>query len=151
VSAVWQSLFLVAAGAWAGGAAFGIGGISLMLRRLGIDRAWPAIRVWAPWLDLFGTWAGALSIVALAMGRRGFSPFWAGAMLCCALGVTAGLYGRAVLMPSLDAAFKRWRHEPDKADRQAEWMFLWRLATGTRALTLLLALGAIACVGALVW
>jgi len=151
VSAPWDTLFLVAAGAWAGAVAFGMGGILLMLRRMGRRGAWPAVRVWAPWLDLFGTWVGALSVAALALGRQGFAPYWAGAMLCCALGVTAGLYGRAVLMPSLDAAFKRWRHEPDEPKWSEEWAFLWRLATGARALTLLLALGAIACVGALVW
>ena len=151
MSSGWQAIFLVAASGWAGALAFCIGGLSLMVRRMGIDRAWPAVRVWAPWLDLFGTWCGTLAILALALGRRGFGVPWAGAMLACALGVTAGLYGRAVLMPSLDAAFKRWRHEPENPLWLEEWTFLWKLATGARACSLLFATAAIACVGALVW
>jgi len=133
VAGPWGSVFLVAAGAWVGVLGFGIGGIALLVRRTGIERSWSALRVWAPWLDLFGTWTGAVAIGALALGRRGIGAQWAIAMICCALGITAGLYGRAVLMPSLDAAF------------------LWRMATGARVLALVLTLAAIACIAPLLW
>jgi hypothetical protein len=151
VTAPWGSVFLVAAGAWMGVLAFGMGGIALLVRRAGIERAWPALRVWAPWLDLFGTWAGAIAVAALALGRRGIGAPWAAAVVCCALGVTAGLYGRAVLMPSLDAAFKRMRHAPDDGKWGSDWAFLWRMATAARALALVATAAAIACIAPLLW
>jgi len=151
VAGPWGSVFLVAAGAWVGVLGFGIGGIALLVRRTGIERSWSALRVWAPWLDLFGTWTGAVAIGALALGRRGIGAQWAIAMICCALGITAGLYGRAVLMPSLDAAFKRMRAAPDDARWAEEWGFLWRMATGARVLALVLTLAAIACIAPLLW
>ncbi|MHC4953417.1 MAG: hypothetical protein ACYTGZ_05965 [Planctomycetota bacterium] len=147
----WRSIFFVVCAAWAGSLVYGIGHIARMLRRDGVLGAWPALRVWAPGLDLFGTWAGAAAIASLAMGRVGVSAGWAGAMLCAALGVTAGLYDRAVLVPSLDAAFKRLEHEPGEEKWQQEWRFLWRMASGARALTLALALVAIACVASSLW
>jgi len=151
VTEAWGSVFLVVAGAWAGVLGFGIVGIGLLVKRTGIERSWPALRVWAPWLDLFGTWAGALAVAALALGRVGIGAAWAVAMVSCALGVTAGLYGRAVLMPSLDAAFKRMRAAPDESKWAEEWGFLWRMATAARAVALLLTGVAIACIAPLLW
>ena len=147
----WGTIFLVVAGAWAGVLAFGMVGIALLVKRVGVDRSWPALRVWAPWLDLFGTWAGAFAVGALALGRVGIGAGWAVAMVSCALAVTAGLYDRAVLMPSLDAAFKRMRAAADDPKWAEEWGFLWRMATVARALALLLTGVAIACISPLLW
>jgi len=151
VTEPWGSVFLVVAGAWAGVLAFGSGGIALLVRRMGIERSWPALRVWAPWLDLFGIWAGGLAVLALAMGRSGMRAGWAAAMVCCALGITAGLYDRAVLMPSLDAASKRLKHDANDVKWASDWAFLWRMATIARGLGLVLASAAIACIAPLLW
>ena len=135
----WAILFLAIAGAWAGGIVLGM----FALRLLRHDA-----HVLAPLIDLFGTWLGAAGILVLAVGRVGYSWQWAGAMFACAVGVTAGLYDRAVLMPSLEAA--RRRKEAD-ADWEKDWTFLWNMATGTRIVTLVCVLGAIACVALIPW
>ena len=92
MTSIWAILFLAVAGGWAGALVLGM----LAMRLLRHD-----IFVLAPLVDLFGTWAGAIGIGLLAVGRVGYSWQWALAVFVCALGVTAGLYDRAVLMPSL--------------------------------------------------
>lgn len=134
--------FLVVMGAWLGVVVLG-----MLALRLLPDRA----PVLAPLVDLCGTWAGSLGILALAFGRVGYTGAWAGALFACAIGITAGLYDRAVLMPSLAAARKRADAEPGEAKWAADWRFLWRLAHGTRIVTLLCALAAIACVAPIPW
>jgi len=142
VTPLFTLLFLLVMGAWLGALALGM----LALRLLPDETP-----VLAPLLDLCGTWAGALGILALAFGRVGYGAAWAGALLACALGVTAGLYDRAVLMPSLAAARRRAEAEPGEARWGADWRFLWRLSHGTRVVTLLCALAAIACVAPIPW
>lgn len=142
MSAFWAIVFLAAAGAWIGALAFGM----IALRLLPHDAT-----VLAPLTDILGTWLGAIGVLALALGREGFGGLWAGALLACALGITAGLYDRAVLMPSLDAAEERRRADPREPKWDAEWRFLWRLAQGSRVLTLACALAAIACVALIPW
>jgi hypothetical protein len=100
------------------------------------------VRTLLPLADLVGTWAGALAAVALFWGRVGFGAAWASALGLVALMATASLYDRAVLLPSLDAAFKRLG--PD-ARWEDEWRFLWRMGAWGRGLTLAMAAGAAAC------
>ena len=119
MSHTWAIVFLAVAGAWAGALILGM----LALRMVRSDS-----EVLAPLVDLFGTWAGASAILALAFGRIGFGALWAGAVFACALGVTAGLYDRAVLIPSLDAAARRRAAEPAQPKWTAEWQFLQRMA-----------------------
>ena len=117
VSAAWLLVVLV--------------GIFLVRRRRGV----------AAFLDLCGAWAGAACGVALAFGRAGFTAEWAAALLAVAVAVTASLYDRAVLLPSIEAAGRR-------ADHEEQWRrdehYLWRLSHGARLVTLL-------CVGAALW
>ena len=138
----WAILFLAVAGSWVGALLFGM----FALRLLRHD-----MHVLAPLVDLFGTWVGAAGIVLLAMGRVGYSWEWATAVFACALGITAGLYDRAVLMPSLLAAHKRVEAEPDEPKWAEEWQFLWRMAGWSRVVTLLCVLVAIACVALIPW
>ena len=138
----WAIVFLVTAGAWVGALVLGM--IALRLLRDGAS-------VLSPLIDLCGTWTGALCILALAMGRVGFGWQWATAIIACALGVTAGLYDRAVLMPSLEAAHKRKEAEPSNPEWASEWLFLRRMADCARAVTLLCVLAAIACVALIPW
>lgn len=137
-------LFLCVVGVWGGALAVAMAGVPALVRRLGPDGAWPAVRTLMPLVDLVGTWAGALAAVALLWGRVGFGAGWATALGLVALMATASLYDRAVLLPSLDAAWKRLRADPDPR-WEREWRFLWRMAGAGRALTLLMALGAAAC------
>ena len=142
MTSIWAILFLAVAGGWAGALVLGM----LAMRLLRHD-----IFVLAPLVDLFGTWAGAIGIGLLAVGRVGYSWQWALAVFVCALGVTAGLYDRAVLMPSLQAARKRVEAEPQEPKWASEWRFLWRMAGWSRAVTLLSILAAIACVALIPW
>jgi len=142
VNPAWAIVFLALMGAWVGALAFGM----FALRLLRHDAP-----VLAPLLDLFGTWFGASGALSLAFGRVGFGGLWATALFACVLGITAGLYDRAVLMPSLEAAHKRRKAEPSEPKWATEWQFLWRLAHGTRLVTLACALAAIACVALIPW
>ena len=140
----FRVLFLLTLGAWIGVLSLSVLGIALLTRRLGRDDAWPALRTLAPLGDLVGTWAGVIAAAALFLGRRGYGFSWAAALFLVALMVTASLYDRAVLMPSLDAAWKRLRAGTDEAKWEADWRFLWRMADWTRVATL--AMGAAALV-----
>jgi len=143
----WRTTAVAVLAAWTGALALGLPAFALLGRRLGRDRAWQSVRALAPLLDLFGTWAGVLGAAALLLGRRGFGAAWATALGLVALAVTASLYDRAVLMPSLDAAVKRLA-APGTADDRARWeadhAFLARMAAAARLLTLGAVAGALA-------
>ena len=139
----FRAIFVLSLGAWIGVLSLSILGISLLTRRLGRDDSWPAIRNLAPLADLAGTWAGALAAIALFFGRRGYSFSWAAALFLVAIMVTASLYDRAVLLPSLDAAWKRLRAGADAEKWEADWRFLWRMAAWARAATLAMGAGAL--------
>jgi len=114
-----------------------------LLQRVGRDAAWPYVRRIVPLIDLVGTWAGTIAGAALLFGREGgYSLRWAGALGLVALMVTISLYDRAVLMPSLDAAFRRLAADGDPR-WESDWRFLWRMASWGRALTLLMAVAAV--------
>ncbi len=140
----YRSLFAFFVVAWMGGLVLGKLAVRFWMQRLGRTRAWEPLQIFAPLLDLFGTWAGTLGCVALALGRQGFSLAWAGALGILAVMITATLYDRAVLMPSLDAALRRLAatEEADAADGtekwERDWAFLWRMAVLGRWLTLIL-------------
>ena len=119
MSEPFRSLFTVALGAWIGAVAVAILATALLFRRHGPASAWPPCRTLLPPPGLAGTWPGPL--VALA--------------------VTASLYDRAVLMPSLDAAFKRMQADDDPKWEE-EWRFLWAMARWGRTATLAAAAGA---------
>ena len=135
---------LVVASLWVVAVAAGM----VAIHRRGLERSLSSL---APGVDLAGTWFGAASIGLLAYGRLGFTMLWAGAMFACAMGVTAGLYDRAVLVPSLRAALKRLRADPDNPKWASDWAFLARLGAGTRFATLVCAAAAIACVSLIPW
>ena len=121
----WHTVLRVALVAWAGALAVGI---PWLLKRPN--------RVRAAAFDLVGAWAGALAAGALAIGRAGFLAGWAALLTMIALMVTASLYDRAVIMPSLEAARARTQvHDKWARDER----YLWRMSHGTRILTLLLA------------
>ena len=71
---------------------------------------------------------------------------WAAALLLVALMVAAGLYDRAVLMPSLEAAFKRSEHGAADPKFERDRAFLWRMSAWTHALTFVGVLAAAACI-----
>ncbi|MGH7162494.1 MAG: hypothetical protein ACREID_03335 [Planctomycetota bacterium] len=124
----FRTVYLAALGAWVVALLAAIVAFPLRARRRGRDAAWPGYIVLAPLLDLFGTWAGSAATLALIFGRRGFPFAWAASMTLVVLMITLSLYDRAVLMPSLRAAWKRldggtWRRWEE------EWSFLYRLAT----------------------
>jgi hypothetical protein len=139
---VARLVFLGLVGAWAGAVALAILRVRVLVRRRGRGAAWPAVRTLLPLADLVGTWAGALAAAALLWGRVGFGAAWAAALGLVALMATASLYDRAVLLPSLDAAFKRLPADPRWED---EWRFLWRMGAWGRGVTLAMAVGAAAC------
>ena len=141
MSEPFRSLFTVALGAWIGAVAVAILATALLFRRHGRASAWPPCRTLLPLTDLAGTWAGTLAALALFLGRRGFGFAWSSALFLVALAVTASLYDRAVLMPSLDAAFKRMQADDDPKWEE-EWRFLWAMARWGRTATLAAAAGA---------
>ena len=144
MTAPFRILFLSALGVWIVALALGIGGIAWLVRRRGRDAAWPAIHTLAPLVDLLGTWAGVVASAALLLGRVGYGWPWAAALGLVALMVTASLYDRAVLLPSLDAARKRLQAAPGESDKwERDWRFLWRMAGIARAATLAMAVGAL--------
>lgn len=139
----FRILFAAALGAWIVALAVGIGGIAWLARRRGREGAWPAIHTLAPTVDLVGTWAGGIAAAALLLGRVGYGWPWAAALGLVAMMVTASLYDRAVLLPSLDAAWRRLGAPSDEADKwERDWRFLWRLAGLARAATLAMGLAA---------
>ena len=132
----WRILFVAAVGAWIGILALGMFALGLLRRRLSRDESWAVARQLVPLMDLLGTWTGGLAIVALALGREGLNAAWASAIVLLALMVTASLYDRAVLMPSLEAAHLRIRHGEETERWEGEWRFLSRMAALGRAATL---------------
>ena len=137
----FRILYLVAMGVWMGTLLIGALAIRLAFVRLGRDKGWPIVRFAAPLTDLIGMWTGTLAAAFLIFGRTGYSFRWAAALLLVALMVTAGLYDRAVLVPSLDAAWKRLGHGTEWED---EWRFLMRMAVWGRGLTIGAGVGALA-------
>lgn len=142
----WRTVLVFALGLWVGALAVGILATAILFRRLGRDAAWPSYRQLAPLVDLVGTWAGTIAAAALLLGRQGYGFFWAAALLLVALMVTACLYDRAVLMPSLDAAWKRLAAGTEAAKWREDWAFLWRMAGWARAGTLVAGTAALGCV-----
>lgn len=140
--APWSLLFLAAVAAWAGAVVLGLLALAILFRRLGRDDAWPSARVLMPLVDLVGTWAGAIAMAALVAGRRGFGFPWAAATTLVALMITLSLYDRAVLMPSLDAAWRRLPHGAGEDRWEGDWSFLYRLSLGMRWSTLAAGIGA---------
>jgi hypothetical protein len=140
----WRSLFAAAAGAWLGALVLALLAERVLLRRHGRALAWPPCRTLLALADLVGTWAATLCATALLLGRRGFGWPWATALFLVALAATASLYDRAVLLPSLDASFKR-----TQADAAAKWeeerRFLFSMARWARWGTLGGGAGALAC------
>ena len=164
MSEPFRSLFTVALGAWIGAVAVAILAKALLFRRHGRASAWTPCSTLLPLTDLPGQWAGRppawpprrpplprtapartgaapLAPPALSLGRRGFGFAWSSALFLVALAVTASLYDRAVLMPSLDAAFKRMQADDDPKWEE-EWRFLWAMARWGRTATLAAAAGA---------
>lgn len=142
MSEPYRALFLAALALWLAALAL----LSLALRRApGRERAWALMERFAPRTDLAGTWLGALAALALLLGRAGFSAAWAAALLLTCLMLTAGLYDRAVLLPSLAAAWKRLHLGGDPERWEGEWCFLWRMAAWTRAATVLAGAAALGC------
>ncbi|MHC4932061.1 MAG: DUF4149 domain-containing protein [Planctomycetota bacterium] len=139
----WRTLFIAALGAWMGILVACAMALRLLRSRLSPAETWAVERQLLPLTDLLGTWLGGLAILALAMGREGFRIEWAAAVLLLALMVTASLYDRAVLMPSLEAARRRIDHGEDAGRWQGEWRFLVRMATWGRAATLVAGLAAL--------
>lgn len=137
MSEPWRTIFMLAVGGWLGALAFGILSLRRLLRRRPLDVAWPAARVIIPVIDLIGVWVGSAAVLALWLGRRGYTLAWALAMGLLAVMLAASLYDRAVLMPSMDAAYKRLGH----GDWEADWRFLWRMSGVIRALTAAMAVG----------
>lgn len=146
MTAPFRILFVSALGVWIAALVVGIVGIAWLARRRGREAAWPAIFTLAPLVDLVGTWAGALAVGALLLGRIGYGWPWATALGLVALMVTASLYDRAVLLPSLDAAWKRRQAAASEADKwERDWRFMWRMAGVARAATLAMGVGALVC------
>jgi hypothetical protein len=137
-------LVVLFVGTWAGAVGIACLAVPLLVRRLGRDAAWPALHPLLALTDVLGMWAGALGAVTLLVGRTGFGLAWAAALGLVALMVTASLYDRAVLLPSLDAATKRLAAGPDP-HWESEWSFLWRMAAWGRWLTFAMAWGAVGC------
>lgn len=139
MSEAFATAFCVAATVWV---LVLLGGL-IAIRRRGLGAS---LSLLIPGLDLAGMWLGTIAVLLLAFGRLGFQFLWASALFSCALGITAGLYDRAVLVPSLRAAQKRRRADPENGKWAAEWSFLARLGAGTRLVTLLCVAAAIACI-----
>jgi len=139
----WRIVFVAVLGAWIGILVACVLALRLLRLRLSPAESWSVARQISPLTDLLGTWIGGLAILALAVGREGFGLEWAAAILLLALMVTASLYDRAVLMPSLEAAQRRIDHGEDVERWQGEWRFLVRMATWGRAATLAAGLGAL--------
>lgn len=137
-------LLVLLLGMWAGVVGLAALAVPLLVRRLGRDRAWPALHPLLALADVLGMWAGSLAAIALLVGRTGYGWAWAVALGLVAVMATASLYDRAVLLPSLDAATKRLAADSDPR-WESEWRFLWRMAAWGRWLTLAMAFGAIAC------
>ncbi|MHC4340872.1 MAG: DUF4149 domain-containing protein [Planctomycetota bacterium] len=132
----WRIVFVAVLGAWIGILVACVLALRLLRHRLPPAESWAVARQLIPLTDLLGTWLGGLAILALAVGREGFSIEWAAAILLLALMITASLYDRAVLMPSLEAARRRIDHGEEVERWQGEWRFLLRMATWGRAATL---------------
>ena len=120
MSTGWLVVLLAALGVWAAALVAGF-----FLDR----RSTPAV-------DLVGAWCGTVAAVALLLGRAGgFRVAWAGALLLVAMMVAAGLYDRAVVMPSLDAAHKRMEHGANDPRFERDRAFLRRMSSAMRRAT----------------
>jgi hypothetical protein len=146
LTAPFRILLVSALSIWIVVLALGIATIAWLARRRGRTAAWPTVFLLAPLVDLVGTWAGVLAVGALLLGRVGYGWPWAAALGLVALMVTASLYDRAVLLPSLDAAWKRLPAAAGPSGRwERDWRFLWRMAGLARAVTLIMGVAALVC------
>ncbi len=139
MSQPWAGVFLGVSFVWIGVILTGMFALRALLRRAGRAQAWPAVHKLIPWVDLVGTWLGTVGVIALGMGRQGYPFEWAACMGLFAVMITVSLYDRAVLMPSLDAAFKRTGGGDDPDKWEQNWRFLWRMSAAGRILILLMA------------
>ena len=131
-------IYFLATGGWVGASLFVILAVPLLRRRLGEAAAWDVSRTLLPLLDLFGTWAGTLAALSLWLGKEpGINAPWAVSMGLLAVMVTFALYHRAVLVPSLDSAFRRLGEGDEQAQWREEWSFLERMSLCLRYGTLL--------------
>ena len=135
-----HAAFVVVMGAWAAALLAGV----LSFRGAGVQDARRTVRRRAPLLDLAGTWLGAIAAVVLVFGRVGYTFGWATALGLDALMVTAALYDRAVLLPSLASALRRIAAGSEPERWESDFRFLWRMSAWTRAAMLAMALTAIA-------
>jgi len=142
----WLVVLLVALCGWAVALVVGTLVIRKRFGELGRLGAWPRIRTLVPTVDLIGAWCGTVAAIALLVGRQGgFRLPWAGALLLVAMMVAAGLYHRAVLVPSLEAAWKRLEHGAPDPKFEQDWAFLWRMSAWTHLASLVGVIGAIGC------
>ena len=136
--APFDFVYFLATGSWVGASLFVSVALPVLRRRLGETEMWDVSRTLLPLLDLFGTWAGTLAAFALWLGKEpGISAPWAVSMGLLAVMVTFALYHRAVLVPSLDSAFKRLGEGDKEARWREEWGFLERMSLCLRYGTLL--------------
>ena len=136
VTELYRSLFVAVAGLLTGLLLY-----SLIASRRGRDR-WTHLRVLLPVVDLVGTWLGAAGVVALFLGRVAYTVHWAVAMGLFAMMIAVTLYQRAVLLPSLESAYKRMQAGEEW---EADWRFLWRMGVIGRAFTAASVLAALVC------
>ncbi len=130
--------YYLATASWVGASIFVAVALPLLRRRLGESAAWNVSRTLLPLLDLFGTWAGTLAALALWLGKEpGINAPWAVSMGLLAVMVTFALYHRAVVVPSLDSAFRRLGEGDKQAQWREDWSFLERMSLCLRYGTLL--------------
>ncbi len=143
MSQPWASVFVGVSFVWTGVILTGMFALRALLRRSGREQAWPAVHKLIPWVDLIGTWLGTVGVIALALGRAGYTFEWASCMGLFAVMITVSLYDRAVLMPSLDAAFKRTGKGEQHEKWEQNWRLLWRMSAVGRVLILLMAVASL--------
>ena len=138
MKAPFDLVYLLATGAWVGALIFVSVALPLIRKRVGARSGWQVSRTLLPLVDLFGTWAGTLAVIALWLGKKsGFTVTWALCMGLLAVMITFSLYHRAVLVPSLDAAFKRLASGNETEKWERDWGFLDRMSVTLRYGTLL--------------
>ena len=141
--APFDLIYLLATGVWAGALAYLTIAVPILGKRLGRRPAWQATRALLALADLLGTWVGTIAVGCLWLGRHhGFRTPWAVCLGTIALMIALALYHRAVLIPSLDAAFKRLGAGDEDPKWGRDWHFLWRMSQGLRYSILL---GSILC------
>ena len=74
MKAPFELVYLLATGAWVGALIFVSLALPLVKKRVGERSGWQVSRTLLPLVDLFGTWAGTLAVIALWLARRAASP-----------------------------------------------------------------------------